>query len=66
MTRTEFHRQIARATGEDLSTICRRGFAPLTRGPVEFEPEDYRPPQTIDWDSTTRDVRSALIDDLFC
>jgi hypothetical protein len=46
MTQTQLNRAVSRATGESLSTICRRGFVPLTVGPVEIE----RRPLVVDWD----------------
>ena len=38
MNRSDFNRSVARATGESLETIARRGFVLLTRVPVEREP----------------------------
>jgi hypothetical protein len=46
MTQQELDREVAHATGESLSTICRMGFTPLTHGPVEID----RQPQVVDWD----------------
>jgi hypothetical protein len=46
MTQAQLNRAVSRATGESLATICRRGFVPLTVGPVECE----RRPLLIDWD----------------
>jgi len=37
MNHDQFHRAVARATGESLGTIARRGFIMLTRGPFERE-----------------------------
>jgi len=45
MTRNDFHRAIARATGETVSEITRRGFQPLELEPTE--PEDL----IVDWDA---------------
>lgn len=42
--------EVACATGEDIDTISRQGFVPLTRGPVELEPDDFHEPQVVDWD----------------
>ena len=47
MTQSELNREIARATGESVSTIARMGFVPLTE---LSEPE----PRHIDWDHTDR------------
>lgn len=44
MIQTELDRAVARATGESVRTIARRGFVPLT--PVPFE----REPRVVDWD----------------
>lgn len=64
MSRSEFLESLARVTGETPSSINRRGFSLLTRGPVEMEPDDYMPPQIVDWDDQTLQSRSALIDEL--
>jgi len=66
MTSSEFQREVARTTGEDFSTISRRGFVPLTFGPIERDYEDDRPPQTIDWDSESHEMRTMTIDELYC
>ncbi len=44
MTQNDFHRAVARATGETVSEISRRGFQPLDLEPSE--PEDV----IVDWD----------------
>jgi hypothetical protein len=44
MTQHALNRAVARATGESVSTIARRGFSLLRVGPVEREP------LVIDWD----------------
>lgn len=44
MTRNSFHRAIAKATGETVAEIARRGFQPLELEPTE--PEDL----IVDWD----------------
>jgi hypothetical protein len=46
MTQRDFNRQVARATGEFISTIANMGFVPLTARPVEIE----RRPLIVDWD----------------
>ena len=46
MTQAELDRQIARRTGESLSTIRGMGFVALTAIPMENE----RQPQVVDWD----------------
>lgn len=47
MTSAQLHRAIARATGEDLTTIAAYGFHLL----VEDDPsEDDLPGQVVDWD----------------
>jgi hypothetical protein len=42
--------EVAQATGEELDTISRHGFVPLTCGPVELENDDFQEPQVVDWD----------------
>jgi len=44
MTQSELNRAVARATGEEISEIARRGFQPLELEPTE--PEDL----IVDWD----------------
>ena len=43
MTRSQFEQEVARATGESLSTIRSRGFSIV-------EPPDLEP-LTVDWDA---------------
>ena len=44
MTQAELNREIAKKTGETVSTIAAFGFVELTGQPFEREP------QTVDWD----------------
>ena len=46
MTQNELNRAVARATGENVSTICQRGFVPLLSIPYEREP------RTVDWEDS--------------
>lgn len=46
MTQQELYRAVARATGESISEIERRGFSPLNDDCIEDDPEDL----IIDWD----------------
>ena len=46
MTQQELNRAIARATGESISEIERRGFGPLDDSRIYDDPEDL----IIDWD----------------
>ena len=46
MTQADLDRQIARRTGEKLSTIRGMGFVPLTAVPIECESQ----PSIVDWD----------------
>lgn len=64
MSNSEFDAAVAAATGDSIATIRRRGFSILTRGPVELEPDDLRPPQIIDWDSVDASQFARFIDDL--
>jgi hypothetical protein len=54
MTQAELNRAVARATGESISEIARRGFSPL-------EPlADERAPLVVDWDETQAERRVAV------
>ena len=64
MSNSEFDAAVAAATGDTIATIRRRGFSILTRGPVELEPDDLRPPQIIDWDSADANQFARFIDEL--
>ena len=64
MSIAEFNAEVAAATGDAVGTIRRKGFSMLTRGPVELEPDDMRPPQVIDWDSVDPYLRARFIDEL--
>ena len=64
MSIDEFDAEVAAATGDSVGTIRRNGFSMLTRGPVELEPDDVRPPQVIDWDSVDPYLRARFIDEL--
>ena len=48
MTQQELNRAVAAVTGEAVGTIAGMGFVPLTRGPIEVEPD--REPLVVDWD----------------
>lgn len=50
MTQADIDRQVAAATGEDISTISGMGFVPLLSVPYETE----RRPLTVDWDALDR------------
>lgn len=51
MTQHDLDRQVARATGESLGTITRRGFSVVELETPHFDPEpDNRTPQVVDWD----------------
>ena len=46
-----WERDVARATGETIREIRRRGFGPADLYDVAFDPEpDDLPPQIVDWD----------------
>ena len=49
MTRSEFQRAVARATGESSETIKRRGFSPFKLKPPADD--DDQEPSVLDWDS---------------
>lgn len=51
MSRNRLQRAVARATGETLREIRRRGFGPADPPEVDFDPEpNDLPPQVVDWD----------------
>ena len=54
MTQAELNREIAKKTGETVSTIAAFGFVPLTGQPYEREP------LTIDWDELDADRNVAV------
>ena len=64
MSIAEVDAEVAAATGDAVGTIRRCGFSMLTRGPLELEPDDVRPPQVIDWDSVDPYLRARFIDEL--
>lgn len=55
MTQRDLNRSVARATGEDISTIAGMGFVPLTPFPVEHEPT------FVDWDELDADRGISLL-----
>ena len=55
MTQAELNREIAKKTGETVSTIAAFGFVPLTGQPYEREP------LTIDWDELDADRNVAVM-----
>jgi hypothetical protein len=54
MNQRELNREIAKKTGETVSTIAALGFVPLTGQPYEREP------QTVDWDKLDADRNVAV------
>jgi hypothetical protein len=60
MTQREFHRAIARVTGESLRTIDRLGFSRLENHEPHCETDGLETtPQIVDWDQLDAD-RIAL------
>lgn len=59
MTQKDLNRAVASRTGESVAEIARLGFVPLTRVPVELDPE---PPacDPVDWDALDR-VRIGIL-----
>ena len=55
MNQRELNREVAKKTGETVSTIAALGFIPLTNQPFEREP------LTIDWDERHADRDVALM-----
>jgi len=61
MTRREFDRAVANATGESLREIRRRGFGPALQPVLDFEAyECERSPQLVDWDELSADRPSLF------
>lgn len=61
MTPKQLDRLVARATGEDLRAIRRRGFSIAIPIDTNFDPEpDQRPPQWVDWDELDRRRTDSL------
>ena len=54
MDQRELNREVARKTGETVSTIAALGFIPLTVLPFECEP------LTVDWDELDADRNLAV------
>ncbi|MCA9088803.1 MAG: hypothetical protein KDA90_09225 [Planctomycetaceae bacterium] len=66
MTRRELLIAVARATGEDLREIRRRGFSLADPDYVDFDPEpDQLPPQIIDWDDVEHRHQSSVFEQVF-
>ena len=55
MTQAELNRAVARATGESIRRIARRGFVLLTPVPVEREP------RVVDWDRLDAKRRRSFV-----
>ena len=51
MTQASLNRSVARATGESLDTVRRRGFSIADPAAANFDPEPYQPPAMLDWDA---------------
>ncbi len=64
MSISKFDAEVAAATGDTVGTIRRCGFSMLSRTQFEFEPDDLRPPQVIDWDTTEPYLLARFIDEL--
>jgi hypothetical protein len=59
MTQTELHRAIARATGDDVDLIARRGFSLLEDEPPASE--DDLAALVVDWDQLQADRHTAVL-----
>ena len=52
ISQDDLDHEVARATGESLCTIRRRGFSIVDLNEVQFDPEpDDLPAMVLDWDS---------------
>lgn len=58
MMQHDLNRAVARATGETVLEIDRRGFVPLTGTPFERDPEDL----IVDWDELELTRNVAIIE----
>mgnify|MGYP006969462699 CR=1 FL=1 len=56
LSQNDLNRAVARATGETVSEIARRGFQPLELEPSE--PEDV----IVDWDQVELDRHVSVVD----
>jgi hypothetical protein len=56
MTQAQLERAVARATGESLRNVRRRGFG--IEGNVRDRNENQRAPQIVDWDALDRERHS--------
>lgn len=60
MTQQELESAVARATGESMQTIRRRGFSIVDPRETDFDPEpNILPAQFIDWDQADMQRRAA-------
>jgi len=58
MTQSDLNRELARITGDSLSTIRRHGFSVIEPLIQDFDPEpNMLPIQIVDWDE--QDLRRA-------
>ena len=56
MNTAELHRAVARAIGEPLSEIRRRGFGLADPAELDCDRDAYdRPPTIVDWDQLYRE-----------
>ena len=60
MNQRELNRAVARATGEDLAEISRRGFSIADPAVIGFDPEPCEFAETIDWDELGNERGVAL------
>ncbi len=61
MNQRELNRAVARATGEDLAEISRRGFSIADPAVIGFDPEPSELAETIDWDELDSQRGVALL-----
>ena len=60
MTQARLNRAVARATGESLDTIQRRGFSIADPASVCYDPEPFDVPNIVDWDDVDTNRLSIL------
>ena len=60
MTQQQIDRLVAKATGEDLRAIRRRGFSIVDTKVICLDPDpDQKSPQWVDWDQLDRERAQA-------
>ena len=64
MFTNEFNTSVAAATDDSIGPIRLRDSLMFVLDPFVLHPDTDRPPQVIDWDSTTPDLLATFLDEL--